>query len=397
MQYTRGISTGAAAAAIIVVAILVGGGVYAATSSSAKTVTSTETMSSSPGATATITVTSTLTASASSSAGAIPESLVAACAAEGNTVTLYDSFTTTANGIVVNDWNAEFPSITLTATPGLTAATVNQMALTQYQAGKVQADVISNALASLMELNASGVLQTYNNSQEVLEGYPPGYTIAPGLIHPSTEDIDLLAYNTKLITDTANLPTNIQGLEQSQWNGKIAIDNPSTGSVAPEYLASFEPSMGNASWTTVMKGIAANNPILTTAGSASLSDLESGQAELGVVLLSAYNTAVAAGDPVAVVPGFYGQAHVTGISLATDAPQPACGELFIQWWTSYSGQEMIVQTGRGAQLPSVREINATQIIGSLPSSTTVEPPSNVPTSYYTDNAGWQSYYGTIFG
>jgi ABC-type Fe3+ transport system substrate-binding protein len=392
MQYTRGISTGAAAAAVIVVAILVGGGVYAATSSSAKTVTSTEMISSS-GAMATTTVTSTMTESGS----AVPQDLVAACAAEGNTVTLYDSFTTTANGIVVKDWNAEFPSIALTATPGLTAATVNQMALTQYQAGKVQADVISNALASLMSLNSSGVLATFNNVDEQLEGYAPGYTIAPGLIHPSTEDIDLLAYNTKLVTDTSTLPTNIQGLEQSQWSGKIAIDNPSTGSVAPEYFASFEPSLGNTSWTAVMKGIAANNPILTTAGSASLSDLESGQAELAVVLLSAYNTAVAAGDPVAVVPGFYGQAHVTGISLAADAPQPACGELLIQWWASYSGQEMIVQSGRGAQLPSVRDVNATQIIGSLPSSTMVEPPSNVPNSYYIDNAGWQSYYATIFG
>ena len=109
MQYTRGISTGAAAAAIIVVAILVGGGVYAATSSSAKTVTSTEMISSS-GAMATTTVTSTVTQSASGSSSAIPEDLVAACAAEGNTVTLYDSFTTTANAIVVKDWNAEFPS-----------------------------------------------------------------------------------------------------------------------------------------------------------------------------------------------------------------------------------------------------------------------------------------------
>lgn len=396
MQYTRGISTGAAAAAIIVVAVLVGGGVYAATSSSAKTVTSTETMSSS-GAMATTTVTSTVTESASVSSSAVTADLVAACAAEGNTVTLYDSFTTTANGIVVKDWNAEFPQITLTATPGLTAASVNQMALTQYQAGKVQADVISNAVASLMALNGSGVLATFNNVDEQLEGYGPGYTIAPGLIHPSTEDVDLLAYNTKLITNTGSLPTTIQGLEQPQWSGKIAIDNPSTGSVAPEYFASFEPSLGNASWTAVMKGIAANNPILTTAGSASLSDLESGQAELAVVLLSAYNTAVAAGDPVAVVPGFYGQAHVTGISLAADAPQPACGELLVQWWASYSGQEMIVQSGRGAQLPSVRAINATQIIGSLPSSTTVEPPSNVPASYYTDNPGWQAYYATIFG
>jgi ABC-type Fe3+ transport system substrate-binding protein len=397
MQFTRGISTGVAAVAVIIVAVLVGGGVYAVTSnSSSKTVTSTETVTSS-GGTATTTVTSTLTASGSGSSGAVPASLVAACAAEGNTVTLYDSFTTTANGIVVKDWNAEFPSITMTATPGLTAASVNQMALTQYQAGKVQADVISNALASLMELNTSGVLATFNNVDEQLEGYPSGYTIAPGLIHPSTEDVDLLAYNTKLVTNTSSLPTNIQGLEQSQWSGKIAIDNPSTGSVAPEYFASFEPSMGNTSWTAVMKGIAANNPILTTAGSASLSDLESGQAELAVVLLSAYNTAVAAGNPVAVVPGFYGQAHVTGISLAADAPQPACGELLIQWWASYSGQEMIVQTGRGAQLPSVRDVNATQIIGSLPSSTTVEPPSNVPASYYTDNAGWQSYYATIFG
>lgn len=399
MRYSRGISTGAAAAAVIVVAILVGGGVYAVTSSSSiKTVTSTQTVSSgSAPKTMTSTVTSTVTASASSSGAAVPASLVAACAAEGNTVTLYDSFTTTANAIVAKDWSAAFPSVTLNAVPGLTASQVTSESLTQYQAGHVVVDAISNGIASLMQLNASGVLQSFNNYDEQLEGYGPGYTIAPGIIHPSTEDVDLLAYNTKLVTDTSTLPKSWTDLTNPIWKGKIAIDNPTLETVAGEYFATLEPSMGNASWTALMQGINTNSPILTTAASASLSDLTSGQASLAVVLLSAYNTAVAAGDPIAVVPGFAGQAHVTGISLATDAPQPACGELLIQWWSSYAGQEMIVQSGRGAALPSVRAINATQVLGSLPPTTTINPPSDVPASYFTDATGWAAYYNTIFG
>jgi len=326
-----------------------------------------------------------------------PQDLVAACATEGNTVTLYDSFTTSANAIVAQDWAKAFPQITMNAVPGLTSTQVQSEALTQFQAGHVVADAISNGLASLMTLNSSGVIQPYSNYQESIEGYAPGYTIAPNVIHPSTEDVDLLAYNTKLVTNPSTLPTTWQSLTSPTWNGKIAIDNPTLETVAGEYLATLEPSMGNASWTTLMKGIESNNPILTTAASASLSDLESGQASLAIVLLSAYNTAVAAGNPIAVVPGFAGQAHVTGISLAEKAPQPACGELLVQWWTSYAGQEMIVQTGRGAALPSVRQINATQILGSLPASTTISPPSNVPLSYFTDATGWAGYYNTIFG
>jgi ABC-type Fe3+ transport system substrate-binding protein len=430
MRFSRGVSTGMAAVAVVVAAIIVGAGAYFAASGSVSTKTltqtqmqtqtqtdvittgasgvvstltemstATDTLTNTATSTLTNTQTSTLTKTntvTSSTIVGVPEDLVTACAAEGNTVTLYDSFTAGANAIVVQDWNADFPQITMTATPGLTAATVNSMALTQFQAGKVQADAISNALASLMALNSSGVLQTYANYQEAIEGYPPGYTIAPGLIHPSTEDIDLLAYNTNLVTNVNQLPTNLQGLAAAQWNGKLAIDNPTTGSVSPEYFASFEPSMGNASWSAAMKAINANNPILTTAASASLSDLESGQASLAVVLLSAYTTALQAGNPIALVPGWYGQEHVTGISLANDAPQPACGELLIQWWTSYSGQSMIVATGRGAQLPSVQLTTGAAFFANLPSSVKLQPPSNVPTSYYTDNTGWVAYYGTLF-
>jgi ABC-type Fe3+ transport system substrate-binding protein len=419
MRFTRGVSTAMTALAVVVAAIIVGAGAYLAASGSSSTRTVTETTGG-PGSTLTVTNTATQTNTAtdtltntatstltntqtstqtntktltntatttviSSTIVGVPEDLVTACAAEGNTVTLYDSFTTSANAIVAQDWTKAFPSIALNAVPGLTSSEVQSEALTQFQAGKVQADAISNGQASLMTLNASGVLAYYANYQEAISGYQPGYSIAPGIVHPSTEDVDLLAYNTKLITNPSTLPTTWQGLTNSQWNGKIAIDNPTLETVAGEYFATLEPSMGNSSWTALMQGIEANNPILTTSASSSLSDLESGQASIAVVLLSAFNTAVTAGNPVAVVPGFAG------------APQPACGELLIQWWTSYAGQEMIVQTGRGAELPAVRQINSTQIIGSLPPSTTISPPSNVPLSYFTDSTGWADYYNTIFG
>jgi iron(III) transport system substrate-binding protein len=400
MQFRRrGVSTVMAALAVVVVAIIVGAGVYfVASGSSGKTVTQTSTVTTGGGSTVVgSTTTTSATTGTSAAASVVPADLVAACAAEGNAVTLYDSFTTTANAVVTKDWSLAFPSITLTATPGLTAAQVTSDSLTQYQAGHVMADAISNNFASLMQLNSSGVLQSFDNYAEQLEGYPAGYTIAPGIIHPSTEDVDLLVYNTKLVTDTSTLPKNWTDLENPIWKGKIAIDNPTLVTVAGEMLAAQEPAMGNASWTQMLKGIDANNPTLTTSASAALSDLTSGQASLAIVLLSSYNTAVQAGNPVAVVPGFAGQAHETGISLATDAPHPACGELLIQWWASFAGQEMIIQSGRGPALPSAREINATAVLGSLPANTTINAPSSVPVTYYTNSTEWADYYNTIFG
>ena len=180
MQFRRrGVSTAMAALAVVVVAIIVGAGVYfVASGSSGKTVTQTTTVTTGGGST--MVGSSSSTASSTTSTGAaasgVPADLVAACAAEGNAVTLYDSFTTTANAVVTKDWSQAFPSITLTATPGLTAAQVTSDSLTQYQAGHVMADAISNNFASLMQLNSSGVLQTFNNYNEQLEGYPAGYT-----------------------------------------------------------------------------------------------------------------------------------------------------------------------------------------------------------------------------
>jgi iron(III) transport system substrate-binding protein len=386
MRRRSGVSAVMTVLAVVVVAIIVGAGVYFATSASG---TSAQTV------TVNSTVTSTSTVSSSAAGNGAPVSLLDACKAEGSTVTVYTSFTASAEPTLVKDFNKAFPSITMNAVV-LATTDLDTRATTEFQAGHVSADALSNGLAPLVQLNQSGVLQAYPNYVETLEGYPPGYSISPSYIHPSTQDVDLLAYNTKLVPNSS-LPKTWNDLTNPTWSGKIAIDNPTNAAAAGEMLAAQEPGMGNASWTQFLKSLAANKPILTSTAAQALTDLTSGQASLAIVLLSSYSTAVKQGSPVSVVPGFSGVAHDTGISLAKNAPHPACGQLLIQWWTSYAGQEMIVQTGRGPLLPSVRAINATAVLGALPATYPVLQPSSVPISFYTDSVGFAGYYNKIFG
>jgi ABC-type Fe3+ transport system substrate-binding protein len=134
----------------------------------------------------------------------------------------------------------------------------------------------------------------------------------------------------------------LQYLTNPIWNGKIVFDNPVTEGGAGLTLAEVEPAMGNATWTSIMTGIAANHPTITSSGSAAYTFVSSGQDAIGFAHYDDYLSGLAKGAPVKWV--FFNPMPVafTAIAMTKDAPEPAMAELFIEFVLSVTGQQTYV-------------------------------------------------------
>lgn len=375
--------------AIIVLVVLViagGAGYYAGISGSgaAQTVTKTTTVGGSVS-----TVTSTVT---SASAPSIDSTLVSQCVSEGSAVTVY--------GVMdASDWQStmgpiftkEFPSITVNYV-GLSPSDIATRGLTEFQANHVQADVFADTLGPLTQLITAGAVQPYNNYVEKFENYSA--TDPNNMWHPGFGLPIVIIYNKNLVTDTTTLPKTYEQLNSSTWaGGKLVIDKPGILNVAGTLFASLfstDFNSNNATWTTWMKSVAASHPTYTTSGGDVYTAVSSGANPIGVGLL---NDVISGNSPVVGVdwlPKTYTLPVMN--SVAKSAPHPFCAELFVQWFSSYSGQTALALTGR----TPLMSVAAGKYFTMIPSSTDLIPGGTSGT-YYSNPNGWAAYYDSIFG
>jgi len=394
MAAKRKIAMSSAITAIVVIVVLVvgaGAGYYLglAGAPAASTVTMTTTI----GGGGATTVTSTVTHTVTSGGAPSPDStLVSQCATEGNTVTVYGVMDTgdwqkTMSPI----WTHEFPQITVNYV-GLSPSDIATRGLTEFQANHVQADVFYDTLGPLTQLITAGAVQPYNNYVESFENYSatdPNNNWHPGFGLPI-----VIFYNKNLVTDTSKLPTTYEQLNSSNWaGGKLVIDKPGILNVAGTLFASLYATdfqSNNATWSKWMSSVAAGHPTYTTSGGDVYTAVSSGANPIGVGLL---NDVISGNSPVIGVDWLSHTYTLPVMSaLAKSAPHSFCGELFIQWSSSYTGQSALALTGR----TPLMGVAAGQYFTIIPSTTDLNPGGTSGT-YYSNPNGWASYYDSIFG
>ena len=396
-----GISTPMTAIIVILIIIIAGLGVYSVSltgKSGGSTTTLFSTTTVGAGATVTVnsgtTLTSTVTASGTGSSGVTTSpDLVAACKAEGATVTVYTVFGVAAWPVLQPYIHDTFPWLTVNPV-ALSPGGLVTRAQTEFQAGKVTADVYQDTFSDLVELNQSGMVQPFTNYIPQFENQSAVNIDPNGYWYQVTYDPILVIYNTNLVTGS-NIPTSYTDLANPQWNNKIALDNPALLNVAGLLFASMASGMTNSSWTTFLKGVAANHPILGSSAGQSNTAVVSGEAAIGITLFDNYASDLQTHAPVAAAPINPIYVLTAPAGLAKDAPHPACGELLIQWFSSYAGQTALGFTNRP---PSIPYLTGTYLAASgLPSSSSYIPGATGEPSYFTDTSGWAGYYSNIFG
>jgi len=279
---------------------------------------------------------------------------------------------------------------------GLSPSDISTRALSEFKAGKVQADVLVDTLGSLTAALQGGVAETYMSPMVGLMSYPNG-TYDPNGQWTVGYDLPIVViYNTKLV-DPSKVPKTWQDLTDPYWNGKIVLDDPKILNVAGSLFAHLYPILGDAQWKSLMQGIAANHPVMTQSAGDSSTKVAQGEAYLGVGLINDYlaglkltppaNMAIAWIQPVTSLP------IVT--VLCKNAPHPNFAKFFIEWFASAAGQYAIAATGRIPMHPAIA--GATLLAGVLPSGVAIVGVDTNNPDYYANPSKWTSMFQSIFG
>jgi len=314
-----------------------------ATTTSTTTATSTTTSTSTTTATQTTTQTTTAVELQDLSAAAQAE-----CASAGsNCLTI---LTTQSATNWANCYGPAFDAIYPWATGKVTYTSLSTAALTtqlisNYQAHQVQADIATGTLAGIEPAIQAGTVINYTSPELGLMNYssnaygPNWVTTNIAIVH--------MVYNPKVVAaDHIPVPTSWTQLSNSVYKNQIAFQTGTALGITAAQFYWLSTQMSNSSWTTLMQGIAANNPIITQTAAAAEQDVISGQAAIGIATFDDYvgdlkanaSTPIAFADiePIVYTPGV--------VTITNGAPHPNMAKLFESWYISVSGQYAVLCT-----------------------------------------------------
>lgn len=343
----RGAITALNAVLVILVVIFGGVAAYSLTSQTGSGGTTTTVTAAGGQSTATKTVTQTQSSTAQFVA------LEALSKQEGGKVTFYST-------LDADDWKTyfapelqkQFPWVSVNFV-GVTPADLVSKVTAECQAHNVQGDVVTIAFSVIARLYNQGCIMGWSDPMEQYSGFSAGAIDPNGGYHIYTQNPVGLLYNTNLVKDNSTLPKTWTDLASPTWKGKVCFDDPSVLNVGGDVFAGYSYNMTAASWTSALKSIAANNPILTQSASATFTLVSSGQCAVGISLGSDYlgkgnATSLGFAWPFNPIPI---QAGAVGIVKGTAHPYTAM--LVTEWFQSYSGQSATLASGRAPALPAL--------------------------------------------
>ena len=384
-----GVSNAVAAVAVILALVVAGVGGYYLRGGSTGTTTSTG----GPGTT----ITSTMT-----TASTVMEDLSSAAQAEctASTTTCLTILTTQDASNWAKCYAPQFDRLYPWATGkvnyvSLSASAETTQLISNYQAHSVQSDVATGTLAGLTPAVTAGAFMSYTSPlipfmNYTADAYGPAWvTTNRAIVH--------MIYNPKVL-QAQNLPTpkTWADLANPQYKGWIAFQTATSLSITTAEFYYLYTSGGNASgsWNTLMKGIAANNPIITqTAGNAE-QDVISGQAAIGVATFDDYVSDLRANasvplafadiEPIVYTPGV--------VAITANTPHPNMAKLFEAFYISVPGQTGVLCTNHDPYMSSL----SANLLTYLPADyRLVNAYAN--TTLLSNTGAWSTTFKNIFG
>jgi len=213
--------------------------------------------------------------------------------------------------------------------------------ITEFDGGKYIMDIIRVPLPfaeGSVLLRKTELLSKYVESIPAPYKDPEGYWLSDALIPFS------MCYNTKLLKPE-ELPKKPPELADSKWRGKIAWSDLSTQSYAVVWMNTFEKRYG----IDVVKGWAANKPILSGLFTVPIAKVATGEAPITLpVPIPLIMDPKSKGSPVDMVrsPDNAYPAEPSCWMVSSKAPHPNAAELFISFVLAVDGgQEVLLNVG----------------------------------------------------
>ena len=203
--------------------------------------------------------------------------------------------------------------------------------ITEFEAGKLSADIVQAPLPVLEMLKEKGILAAYRSP--AAEGYPD-WTHKDDRIQLFGIEYVALIYNKDLVKK-ADVPKHYMDLIDPKWKGKIVMANPANHPSTISWLIGLKENVfkSEAEWMKFVKGLAANQPMLVASFGPTPAPIESGEKLIGISMPKYIVTKAPApldwarlDEPLLGTP--------RAIAITSKAPHPEAARAFIDYWLS---------------------------------------------------------------
>lgn len=211
--------------------------------------------------------------------------------------------------------------------------------LTEFQAGKLAADVVQAPLPVMEILKQYGVIKDYFSP--AAQSYAE-WTRNNGGIYQFGIEYVALIYNTELVK-AADVPKRYEDLTLPKWKNKIVMANPGNHATTISWLVGLKENNvfgSDAKWMEFLTGLAANNPMFVASFGPTPAPIESGEKLIGISMPKYIITKAPA--PLAwaqVEQPLFGSPRAIGITAS--APHPNAAEAFMEYWLSDKAMSLL--------------------------------------------------------
>jgi iron(III) transport system substrate-binding protein len=211
---------------------------------------------------------------------------------------------------------------------------------TEFEAGKLMADVIQAPLPVLEMLKEKGVISSYVSPAATAY---PDWANKNGIQLFGIEYVGLI-YNKELVKP-ADVPKRYQDLTDPKWKNKIVMANPVSHATTICWLVALKDNIftSEAEWRDFLKGLAANNPMFVTSFGPTPAPIESGEKLIGISMPKYIVTKAPAPLDWARLENqpLMGTPRAMGIS--TKAPHPEEAKKFMDYWLSKEAMTILAK------------------------------------------------------
>jgi iron(III) transport system substrate-binding protein len=210
--------------------------------------------------------------------------------------------------------------------------------LTEYQAGKLLADVLQSPLPIMELLKEKGVLASYRSPAAA--SYPE-WTRKDDKIQIFGIEYVALIYNKELV-NPRDVPKRYEDLTDPKWQGKIVMANPSAHATTISWLVGLKENVftSETAWMDFLKGLAANKPMFVRSFGPTPAPVESGEKLIAISMPKYIITkAPAPLDWARVQQPLLGTPR--GIAVTVSASHPNAAKLFVDYWLSKDAMQML--------------------------------------------------------
>ncbi|MCL2000029.1 MAG: extracellular solute-binding protein [Planctomycetes bacterium] len=223
---------------------------------------------------------------------------------------------------------------------------------TEFEAGKLLADVIQAPIPVMEQLAAREVLAPYVSPSAA--GYPEWAKREKDGIYMFGIEYVSIIYNHELVRP-ADVPKRYQDLADPKWKDKIVMPNPSIHPTTISWLVALREHVFNHNddqWRAFLRGLAANNPMFVASFGPTPAPIASGEKPIGISMPKYIITNAPAPLDWARIEPVMGSPRAIGISAK--APRPVAARQFVDYWlTADAGKILADQVGEYVLVPGV--------------------------------------------